>query len=347
MKRNILCGLLAAVMLLSCGCAAPAPAEKDGKLQVVCSLFPYYDFARAIGGEYVDAKLLVPAGRETHSFEPTPLDAITMSQADILVYNGGHGEYWVEEMLGAAGEEIHQVVRMMDYVDAVEGETVEGMEETAHAHPHSHLGPHDEHEYDEHDPHEHHEHEQEDTNEDGHAEEIHYDEHIWTSPVNCKKLARAICDALITADPAHADAFEANLADYLLQLDALDAAFRQVVAEGSRNMVVFGDRFPMLYFCKTYGLHYRAAFHGCAGDTEPSLHTLKYLIDKVNNEQIPVVYTIELSSQKIADVIAESTGAKVRMLHSCQTVSREEFDAGETYLSLMWKNVDALKEGLA
>lgn len=343
MKRKILCGLLAAVTLLSCGCAAPAPQETDGKLQVVCSLFPYYDFARTIGGEYVDAKLLVPAGRETHSFEPTPLDAITMSRADVLVYNGGHGEYWVEEMLGAAGQEIPHVLRMMDYVDAVEGEIVEGMEETAHAHPHSHFDPHDEQEHAGEDPH----HDHSDSNDDGHAEEIEYDEHIWTSPVNCKKLARAICDALSAADPAHADAFEANLADYLVQLDELDAAFRQVVAEGSRDMVVFGDRFPMLYFCKTYGLHYRAAFHGCAGDTEPSLHTLKYLIDKVNSEQIPVVYTIELSSQKIANVIAESTGAKVGMLHSCQTVSRQEFDAGETYLSLMWKNVDALKEGLA
>ena len=398
MKKRIICALLTAVLLLS-GCTMPQHSEGDSdKLQVVSSLFPYYDFVRQIGGDYVESTLLVPAGRETHSFEPTPLDVITMSRADVLVYNGGHGEFGVEEMLDAAGDDIDKVVRMMDYVDAQAGEVVEGMEEKPHAHAHSHLTgepvghDHDhaheeehqepctaghlhcddpEHCEEDHFVHDHHDepeemhqhpaehlhcddhdhcdtpHHHHDSNDDGHAEEIHYDEHIWTSPVNAKILCRAIADALSEADPAHADAYEANLEAYLAQLDELDAAFREVVAQGKRDLVVFGDRFPMLYFCKTYGLNYRAAFHGCAGDTEPSLNTLKYLIDKVDSEDIPVVYTIELSSQKIANVIAETTGAKVRMIHSCQTVSRQEFDRGESYLSLMWNNVDALKEGLS
>ena len=134
---------------------------------------------------------------------------------------------------------------------------------------------------------------------------------------------------------------------YLAELSELDQAFTEVVAGGNRHMVVFGDRFPLLYFCKTYGLEYRAAFHGCAGDTEPSLATLKYLIDKVQEEGIPVVYTIELSSRKVAQAIAETTGAKVLTFQSCQTVSRQDFDAGATYLSLMRQNIAALKEGLA
>lgn len=355
MKKKMICALLAAVMLLSCGCTVQEQSEDQGKLQVVCSLFPYYDFAKEIGGKYVQSKLLVPAGRETHSFEPTPLDVITMSKADVLIYNGGHGEYWVEEMLSAAGDDIDQVVRMMDYVSPEVGEMVEGMEEKPHAHAHSHLtgeeiGHEHEHEKDVqaaehlHCDDSHHDH---GSNDDGHAEEIHYDEHIWTSPVNAMALCRATCDALTAADPEHAEYYEHNLSVYLDKLEALDKKFRDVVAEGKRNMVVFGDRFPMMYFCKTYGLEYRAAFHGCAGDTEPSLNTLKYLIDKVESENIPVVYTIELSSKKIANVIAETTGAEVRMIHSCQTVTRKEFDDGETYLSIMQRNVDALKEGLS
>ncbi len=111
--------------------------------------------------------------------------------------------------------------------------------------------------------------------------------------------------------------------------------------------MVFGDRFPLLYFCREYGLDYRAAFHGCAGDTEPSLSTLKYLIDLVDGQDIPVVYTIELSSQKVAQAIAETTGAQVRTFHSCQTVSRAEFDGGATYISLMSANAAVLKEGLS
>ena len=138
-----------------------------------------------------------------------------------------------------------------------------------------------------------------------------------------------------------------RLADYLAQLDDLDEAFRDVVAAGQRRLLVFGDRFPLLYFCKEYGLDYRAAFHGCASDTEPSLVTLKYLIDKVEDEDIPVVYTIELSSQKVAQAIAETTGARGLTFQSCQTVSRRDMEAGATYLSLMERNVEALKEGLS
>ena len=161
-----------------------------------------------------------------------------------------------------------------------------------------------------------------------------------------KALCQAICDALCQADPAHRENYQARLTDYLAQLDGLDAAFREVVDAGHRRLLVFGDRFPLLYFCKEYDLDYRAAFHGCASDTEPSLATLKYLIDKVEDEEIPVVYTIELSSRKVADAIAETTGAKVLTFHSCQTVSRAEFDGGATYLSLMEQNVEALREGL-
>ena len=327
MRKKLFCLILALSLLGSCGCARPIDTE-DGRLQVVCSLFPYYDFVRTIGGEFVNPTLLIPAGRETHSFEPTPLDVITVSRADVFIYNGGESEYWVEEILESAGSQIGTAVRMMDHIDTLEEEIAEGMEGHGHSHDHDHDHDHD--------------HE-----EDGHQQEISYDEHIWTSPVGAKELCRAICEALCAADSAHADAYRANLAAYLEELEKLNTAFCDVVAQAQRCTLVFGDRFPLLYFCKTYGLDYRAAFHGCAGDTEPSLGTLKYLIDKVRDEAIPVVYTIELSSRKVADAIAETTGAAVATLHSCQTVTRQEFDGGATYLSLMWQNVDALKEGLS
>ena len=155
-----------------------------------------------------------------------------------------------------------------------------------------------------------------------------------------------IRDALCAAAPAHAADFQANLAAYLQELSDLDADFRQVCREKKRDLLVFGDRFPLLYFCREYGLNYRAAFHGCSSDTEPSLYTLKFLIDKVRQEQIPVVYALELSSQKVAEAIAETTGAKVVTFYSCQTVSQSDWAAGEGYLSLMRRNVAALREGI-
>ena len=318
MMKRFLAVLLALTLAVGlCGCADRQKAE-DGRLQVVCSVFPYYDFARQIGGDDVDVTLLVAAGKETHSFEPTPLDVITLSQADVFLYNGGESEAWVDDILSAAGENIAVTLPLMSQVSALAEEWAEGME-----------GAHDEHDHETHD-----------------SDDIEYDEHVWTSPVLAKALCRAICDALCQADPAHQEDYQARLTDYLAQLDQLDAAFREVVEAGHRRLLVFGDRFPLLYFCKEYGLDYRAAFHGCASDTEPSLATLKYLIDKVEDEKIPVVYTIELSSRKVADAIAETTGAKVLTFHSCQTVSRAEFDGGATYLSLMERNVKALREGL-
>ena len=318
MRKRLFALLLALTLAAGlCGCANRQKVE-DGRLQVVCSVFPYYDFARQIGGDDVDVTLLVAAGKETHSFEPTPLDVITLSQADVFLYNGGESEAWVDDILSAAGENIAVTLPLMPQVSALAEEWAEGME-----------GAHDEHDHETHD-----------------SDDIEYDEHVWTSPVLAKALCRAICDALCQADPAHQEDYQARLTDYLAQLDQLDAAFREVVEAGHRRLLVFGDRFPLLYFCKEYGLDYRAAFHGCASDTEPSLTTLKYLIDKVEDEKIPVVYTIELSSRKVADAIAEATGAKVLTFHSCQTVSRAEFDGGATYLSLMEQNVEALREGL-
>lgn len=323
MKKRILALLLAAAVALPlCACAPAGEEAEDGRLQVVCSLFPYYDFVREIGGAYVSPRLLVAAGREAHSFEPTPMDVIRVSRADVFVYNGGEGEQWVDEILSSAGENIPTVLRMMDYADTLTEEPLAG---------------HDDHDRADHD----HEHD-----DDHDSDDIEYDEHIWTSPVQAMKLCGAICDALCAADPAHAAAYRSNLQEYLGQLAELDAAFRQVCGEKKRSLLVFGDRFPLLYFCREYGLDYRAAFHGCSSDTEPSLYTLKFLIDRVNEQDIPVVYALELSSRKVADAIAETTGATVETFYSCQTVSQADWAAGEGYVSLMRRNVAALREGI-
>ena len=323
MKKRILALLLAAAVALPlCACAPAGEEAEDGRLQVVCSLFPYYDFVREIGGAYVSPRLLVAAGREAHSFEPTPMDVIRVSRADVFVYNGGEGEQWVDEILSSAGENIPTVLRMMDYADTLTEEPLAGHDDHAHAdHDHEHDDDHD-------------------------SDDIEYDEHIWTSPVQAMKLCRAICDALCAADPAHAAVYRSNLENYLGQLAELDVAFRQVCSEKKRSLLVFGDRFPLLYFCREYGLDYRAAFHGCSSDTEPSLYTLKFLIDKVRQQDIPVVYALELSSRKVADAIAETTGATVETFYSCQTVSQADWAAGEGYVSLMRRNVAALREGI-
>ncbi len=339
MKRIASFFLALALAFSLTACTVPVEKADDGKLQIVATLFPYYDFARAIVGDRADVTLLLSPGCEAHSFEPTPLDAVTISESDVFLYNGGEGEYWVDSMLGAAGENIAVVARMMDYVDALDEEYVEGMQGAdGHDHDHEH-GSHDDH--DDHDDHDH------DHEEDEHdSDEVEYDEHIWTSPKNAVVLCRAVCDAICRADAENAAFYRANCENYCAQLEDLDARFAALCESAPRRLLIFADRFPMLYFCREFGLDYRAAFHGCSGDTEPSLATIKFLIDKVEDENIPVVYTIDFGTKKVAAVVSECTGAAIETLYSMQTVSRADFDAGETYLTLMERNFEALRKGL-
>ncbi len=298
-------------LFLLCGCT---PKEKtSGKLQVVTTLFPYYDFVREIAKDCADVTLLLTPGREAHSFEPTPTDVVTLSEADLFIYNGGESEEWVEDILEAAGENISLSLCMFDYVDPREEEFSEGMQQSRG-------------------------HEEE--------EETEYDEHIWTSPRNAAAAVQAITDGLCRIDAKNADLYHKNETAYLAKLSTLDDSFRALRREAKRNLLVFGDRFPLLYLCKAYDLDYRAAFHGCSSDTEPSLATMEYLIRTVRENDIPVIYTVDLDSKKIAEAIAECTDAEIETLYSAQTVSRADFQDGETYLSLMKRNLNALRKGL-
>ncbi|RHV64587.1 zinc ABC transporter substrate-binding protein [Clostridium sp. OM02-18AC] len=373
----------ASVFLSGCGPAEgsqgafDASSEENGKLKVAVTLFPYYDFVRQIAGDQVDLQMVIPAGMDSHSFEPTPADIRTIQHADVLISNGGTMEHWLEDTLGALDTSNMTIVTMMDYVDTVEEEIVEGMEDAGHDHDHDHVHSHtdsDDHDHshetpeehaahaqevDDHDhsgetPEEHAAHAQETddhdhsdyVDHDGHEETIEYDEHIWTSPVNAMKLVDVIGETLAEADPAHAEVFRLGAENYKKELEEIDAGFREVSRNRKRNMIVMGDKFPFRYLADEYQLDYRAAFSGCSSDTEPSAKTIAYLIDKVKEEQIPVVYYLELSSHRVSEIIGEETGAEPLLLHSCHNVTRAQFDSGITYAELMRQNIENLRKGI-
>lgn len=103
-RRPLLgCALFCAVSLLFASCAKAAPPESgispSGKPAVVATLFPQYDFAREIAGDYADLTLLLPPGAESHSFEPSPSDILKISKADVFLYTGPDMETWVPKML--------------------------------------------------------------------------------------------------------------------------------------------------------------------------------------------------------------------------------------------------------
>ena len=293
MKKLLIC-MLALALLAGC---APASVQEpeDGKLHIVATVFPAYDFARAAAGDLADVELLLPPGTESHSYEPTPADILKVQSCDLFLYLGGASDAWVDTILSAA-EPTGRTLKLMDCVELLEEETVEGMEEEKHGHDHE--------------------------EELGQVKE--YDEHVWTSPVNAARIVSAICDRLSQIDPENESLYRANCAGYQEELQKLDAAFRETVENGHFHTLIFADRFPVRYFVEEYGLDYYAAFPGCADDTEPSAKTVAFLIDKVRDEDIPAVLYIEFSNEKMADVICEDTGCEKLLFHSCHNVSADQ-----------------------
>lgn len=358
MKKNILTGaaallaVLAALFLfITFRWERPATEQGGGKPKVIATIFPQYDFARAVGGREIELSMLLKPGTDSHSYTPSPQDIIRIQNCDIFMYIGGENDSWVDKILDSFGSgKRPRVVKLIDTVTPVKDKHVEGMQED-HAHSHGHDEEH-EHEHDKHDEekdsekHEHEKHDHENDSEKHGHEHGHYDEHIWTSPRNAEKMAEAIKDALVSADPKNSSAYEENFKKYSAELKKLDEDFRSMVNASERRRILFADRFPFRYLTDEYGLDYSAAFPGCSAESEASAATVAYLIDAVKKEKIPVVFHIEMSNEKTADTICRETGAKKLMLHSCHNLSKDEIKNNETYITLMRKNLKNLREAL-
>ena len=290
--------LILGMMLTGCGMSGQQTEQNGGKEQnteenkkisVVATIFPQYDFVRQIAGENVELKMLLKPGEETHSYEPTPQDIIAIQNSDLFIYVGGENDAWVEDILESMPDNGRKTLKLVDCVDTVEEEHVEGMkEERGHDHDEDDA----EHEEDEEDHEEHGQHGQEDTHS---VHEI--DEHVWTSPVNAIKIVEQIKEELCEIDSKNASAYEENADAYVSQLKKLDQEFQDVVDHSKRKLMIFGDRFPFRYFAEAYDLDYYAAFSGCASDTEPSAATMAFLINKAQDEKINTILKMELSNE--------------------------------------------------
>ena len=329
MQRKALSILLILSLLLPLGLASCARAERweeDGRIRVLSTVFPSYDFARAIGGEAVDARMLIRPGSNMHSYEPTANDAILIRECDVFIYVGGESDAWVSDLLSALDTEKTVVISLMDvaktrlaeeHPEEMESDHVHGEDcEDEHGHSHDHKEA--------------------------------YDEHVWTSFENARAMVAAIRDALGSCAPELSSTFAENADEYLTELSALEAEYRATVAGAKRSTLLFGDRFPFLYLTRELGLDYRAAFSGCSTATEPSVSGLIHLIEQAKELGVPVILYVESSatSHKTADRIAEEAGAKTAMLHSGHTLSREDMEAGVTYLDLLRQNLTVIREAL-
>lgn len=312
MKR-IFPALCALLLLTACG--PDLPPEDSERPQIVATVFPAYDFARSAAGELADVTLLLPPGAESHSYEPTPADILRVQRCDLFIYLGGESDAWVDTILSAI-EPRGDVLRMIDCVDLLEEETVEGMQ-GGHDHEegHDHLG-----------------------------EVLSMDEHVWTAPRNAAAVTRIIGQRLALLDRSNGEAYAAGAEAYALELEELDRDFAAFFDTLPDRTIVFGDRFPLLYFAEAYDLDYYAAFPGCGAQTEPSAATIAFLTEKVEAEDLGTVWYIEFSNHLVADSVAEATGAGTAQFHTCHNVAGADLEAGATYLSLMEGNLEILRE---
>ena len=147
-------------------------------------------------------------------------------------------------------------------------------------------------------------------------------------------------------DEKNSSVYKQNSEKYIKEIELLDKQFRDTVENAARRLMVFADRFPFRYFVEEYSLDYSAAFPGCSHDTEPSAKTIQYLIKKIRDDGIPVIFTIESSDRRVAEAISNETEAKILEFHSCHTVTKSELENGVTYVELMKRNLTNLKEAL-
>ena len=312
--KKIFIFILSVIIILSAftSCTAPDKASDNGKINVVTTIFPVYDWTKNIAGENCNIIYLDESGTDMHSFEPTAKNILSITNADVFIHVGGVSDEWVENALNASGNTSLIILTLADITGMIEEEIIDGME---HEHESDHNS-------------------------------AQNDEHIWLSLKKAQTAVSAIADTLASADTANADKYRLNAENYNKKLSSLDKKYTDCVSNAKRKTLLFADRFPFRYLTEDYGLEYFAAFPGCSAESEASFETMTFLIEKTRELSLPCIITIENSDSKIADTISNETDTKILSLNSCQSVTKADVDNGITYISAMEKNLQIITEAL-
>lgn len=287
------------------------------KITIITTLFPLYDFAKALGGDKVEVSLLLPPGVEPHSYEPTPGDITKISRANIFIFTGEFMEPWAHEILSGISN------KKLIVVDASAGiNLIPASQQCQHEHPHNEQCTHSHHE-----------------------EHQLLDPHIWLDFDNDKIIIDSITDAICSADSANADFYKANAENYKSKLNELDAAYKTQLEDCGSRTVVFGGHYAFGYLAKRYNLNYVAA-QGLAPDSEPTATDLIALVEQIKKENIRCVFYEELTSPKVAQTLAKETGTKLLELNAGHNVGRKDLENNVSFINIMLGNLQNLKTGL-
>ena len=309
-----------AVVVFMVGCKGNDLPVDDGKLKIVTTIFPEYDWVKQIAGDSnnLDITFLMKNGGDLHSYSPSAEDILKISSCDMLVYVGGESDKWIEEILENSVNSNIKTINLMNVLGekAKEEELVEGMEDDDH---------------------------------DDDDAELEYDEHVWLSLDNAQLFVKSITENLCAIDSENAETYKANCEKYLSQLDALDDEYEEVIENSKYKTLIFADRFPFRYLTDDYDLSYYAAFKGCSAETEASFETITFLANKADELNLPRILTIDGSDGKMAKTVVATSKNKNRMIYSLdslQSVTDNEVQSGKTYIKAMESNLEILKKAL-
>ncbi|MBC1432354.1 zinc ABC transporter substrate-binding protein [Listeria welshimeri] len=304
-----------ALVLAGCGASSDKVSGNEDKLKIVTTFYPMYDFTKNVAGNKASIEMLIDAGTEPHDYEPSAKDIAKIEAADVFVYNSEDMETWVPSVLKSLDS------KKLTVIDASKGiQLVEGTEEEEH-HDHEEEG----HDHDHEEAH-HHEH----------------DPHVWLSPVLAQQEVTNIQNGLTKADKTNADTYEKNAANYNDKLKALDGKFKTAF-EGSKQRDFVTQHAAFQYLAKEYNLH-QVAIAGLSPDQEPSPARLAELQKYVKDNNISTIYFEEVASPKVAETLANETGAKLEVLSPIEGITDKEQKKGMDYIAYMEQNLKALQK---
>ncbi len=281
------------------------------ELEIVCSLFPQYDFTRRIAGERANVSKLLPDGMDSHGYEPSPRDMVKTDMADLFIYTDDLLEGWVKNLSGGLTN-----VKMVRCAEGIDLEKINEEWENASGHEHDHGGHHS------------------------------YDAHIWLDPALSMIMCENILNALIEADPEGEAVYRENYEALIQELTDLDNAFSTLFEENKDNTLYFGGKFAYSHFLRRYNVPYITAYANCSDEGEPGIRTIVTIISEMNASGAKTIFTDEMSSGNVAEAIASETNAQVLLFHTAHNLSKSDMAKNLSYLDIMYMNMENIKAAL-
>jgi zinc transport system substrate-binding protein len=302
-ERRILCWG-AACLLVLLGCQNPA---ERGKLRVVCSLFPLYEFARVVGGDRAEVSLLLPPGVEPHAWEPRASDLVAISKADLFLCVSRYLEPWAQDVVRGASREGLKVM--------VAADGFELLQRPGHS------------------------------EEEGADRAPFLDPHIWLDLRYDRVIVDRIAQALSSIQPDNRDFYQSNARAYGQKLQALDEAYEKGLTSCRHRYLLLGGHAAFSYLARRYNLT-EVPLYGVSADSEPTPHKLAEVVEIAKANKAKYIFFETLVSLKLAQVVAEETGAQTLVLNPGANLTQEQFEGGTTFLAIMEDNLGSLKKGL-